>query len=287
VTRLPTLLTGAVGVVVASGAVATAVGPHNGALASSGQTPPPSPHSGAVVSASHKAPVPLRGRRQALASARQLVSRADDRLRSAAADLRKAKRRHRGVAPASTVLATAERQRHEAHLVMRQIRQPRATGGPGAARFARQCARAGVIAGVCRPVPWREDHLVLDSVVISRVVNAKWPSVRKMWGWRPYDAYPDHPAGRAVDIMIPSDARGYDTALGNEIARYFQRHAERHGIYYILWRQRMWLAGNGLDAWSPMSNRGSDTANHMDHVHISVRGGQGQGLRELIRQLAS
>lgn len=292
-TRLPTLLTGAVGFVVASGAVASVVSPHNGALAHSGRSPAPSPQPGAGVNAAHKAPVPLRGRRAAVAAAKNLVSDADASLRVASADLRRARRRDGNVAAAHAALRRADRQRREAQAVTRQLTHPGAAGGPGAAQLARACARAGVIDGICRPVAWREHNLVLHSVVISRLVHVKWPQVRKIWGWRPYDAYPDHPAGRAVDIMIPSrapraESSGYDTELGNEIARFFQRHADQHGIYYILWRQRMWLAGNRADDWSHMSDRGSDTANHMDHVHISVRGRHaGAGLRTLIRRLAA
>lgn len=40
------------------------------------------------------------------------------------------------------------------------------------------------------------------------------------------------------------------------------------GVRYIIWRQRInWNDGRG---WIAMENRGSDTANHLDHDHIST-----------------
>jgi hypothetical protein len=39
-------------------------------------------------------------------------------------------------------------------------------------------------------------------------------------------------------------------------------------IKYIIWKQRIWHPGGG--GWEPIEDRGSVTANHYDHVHISV-----------------
>ena len=36
---------------------------------------------------------------------------------------------------------------------------------------------------------------------------------------------------------------------------------------YVIWRQRYWEPGG---SWEPMEDRGSPTANHMDHVHVTV-----------------
>ena len=35
----------------------------------------------------------------------------------------------------------------------------------------------------------------------------------------------------------------------------------------------MWMNGSEVGEWRGMSDRGSATANHMDHVHISVKDG--------------
>jgi hypothetical protein len=39
---------------------------------------------------------------------------------------------------------------------------------------------------------------------------------------------------------------------------------------YIIYRQRIWDIRNASAGWVPMADRGSITANHFDHVHISV-----------------
>jgi hypothetical protein len=146
-------------------------------------------------------------------------------------------------------------------------------GGPGAARLAQRCAAAKSVSPICVAPPWTERNLTADSVLIGRYVSARWPKVKEVGGWRPSDPFPDHPSGRAVDIMMPNGGSGADAELGNEIAAYFQEHAKEYGIYYILWRQRMWLSTSRPGAWTGMSDRGSPTANHMDHIHISVTDG--------------
>ncbi|MEU4550031.1 coiled-coil domain-containing protein [Nonomuraea dietziae] len=81
----------------------------------------------------------------------------------------------------------------------------------------------------------------------------------------------EHPLGRACDFMLsrggamPSAA---EVRRGNEISAWAIKNAQRLGIMYIIYRQRIWHARTG--AWKVMSNRGGTTANHYDHPHISV-----------------
>ena len=42
------------------------------------------------------------------------------------------------------------------------------------------------------------------------------------------------------------------------------------GIKYLIYQQQIWMAGNSAGAWEYMADRGSATANHYDHVHVSV-----------------
>jgi len=83
----------------------------------------------------------------------------------------------------------------------------------------------------------------------------------------------EHPLGRACDFMLSSGGvmpsasaiqKGYD------IAAWAQANASRLGIMYIIYRQRIWDVRMASSGWVPMENRGSITANHYDHVHISV-----------------
>ena len=83
----------------------------------------------------------------------------------------------------------------------------------------------------------------------------------------------EHPLGRACDFMLSTGGvipaaswiqKGYD------IAAWAQANASRLGIMYIIYRQRIWDVRMASSGWVPMENRGSITANHYDHVHISV-----------------
>jgi hypothetical protein len=89
--------------------------------------------------------------------------------------------------------------------------------------------------------------------------------------WRP--GSDDHSQGRACDFMLstggvmPTAAK---VQLGSQIAAWAQANASRLGIMYIIYRQRIWDIRMASAGWVPMADRGSITANHFDHVHISV-----------------
>jgi hypothetical protein len=72
----------------------------------------------------------------------------------------------------------------------------------------------------------------------------------------------DHPRGLAVDFMV-------DRATGDKLAACALRDREALGISYVIWRQRI-DTGSGFRA---MPDRGSPTANHFDHVHVSFEPG--------------
>ncbi|WP_028646840.1 hypothetical protein [Nocardiopsis sp. CNT312] len=99
---------------------------------------------------------------------------------------------------------------------------------------------------------------------IIRVHGAPYP----VGCWR--NTADDHGDGRACDFMMssggawPSDA---NNALGDQIAQYAIDNASRLGVDYVIWKQRIWQQTN--PSWVFMNDRGSTTANHYDHVHIS------------------
>jgi len=83
----------------------------------------------------------------------------------------------------------------------------------------------------------------------------------------------EHPLGRACDFMLstggvmPTPA---NVQRGYAIAAWAQVNAARLGIMYIIYRQRIWDIRIASAGWQLMADRGSITANHFDHVHISV-----------------
>jgi hypothetical protein len=68
----------------------------------------------------------------------------------------------------------------------------------------------------------------------------------------------DHPRGLALDFMV-------DRATGDKLAEYALKYQRELKIKYVIWRQRI----NYGSGWRAMEDRGSITANHYDHVHIS------------------
>ncbi|MDO5083664.1 MAG: SH3 domain-containing protein [Arachnia propionica] len=104
---------------------------------------------------------------------------------------------------------------------------------------------------------------------IKKIVRHVWaniPEIKTMYGWR-RDVTPDHPAGRAVDIMIPNYRSNH--ALGQRIAEFFKANHKEFRVHYIIWNQQIWNISRDKEGWRNMASRGSDTANHKDHVHIT------------------
>ena len=76
----------------------------------------------------------------------------------------------------------------------------------------------------------------------------------------------DHPKGLALDFMV-----GSDTQKGDQIATELQQNWQAHNVTYIIWKQRIWNESRASEGWRAMPDRGSATANHYDHVHVSFQ----------------
>lgn len=109
---------------------------------------------------------------------------------------------------------------------------------------------------------------------IVRLIRVEFPTIKTMYGWRASSDYSsDHPSGRALDIMIPKYSTSTGKALGDKIALHLQQNHKKLRVHYLIWRQRDWNVERNLDftkGWRKMADRGGSTANHYDHVHVSV-----------------
>lgn len=118
------------------------------------------------------------------------------------------------------------------------------------------------------------DRVNANAKAIVRAIRAEFPTIKTIHGWRMSSDYSsDHPSGRALDIMIPKYSTAAGKALGNKIARYLQENHKKFHVHYLIWRQRQWNVERNLDydkGWRKMADRGGVTANHYDHVHVSV-----------------
>lgn len=77
---------------------------------------------------------------------------------------------------------------------------------------------------------------------LAEYIRSTYPGVLSIGGVR-QDRLPDHPSGRALDIMV-----GGNTALGNAILADIQSQSGRFGVSYTLWQ----------------------VAAHYDHIHVTV-----------------
>jgi hypothetical protein len=131
--------------------------------------------------------------------------------------------------------------------------KPAASSGGGA-------AAAGLSMAPC-PDGSVEYRLTPAAVYLYRSVCHAFPQITSYGGW---DAHGEHVTGKALDIMTS------DVTLGNEIAAFLQAHAAELHLYDILWRQHIWTPERASEGWRLFADRGSATANHYDHVHVSV-----------------
>ena len=113
-----------------------------------------------------------------------------------------------------------------------------------------------------------EARLQIDTIRLARAVAVKFPQIKTIGGWRE-DPFPDHPSGRAIDVMIPNYTSGEGKALGDAVANYVMTNKKVFNVEYIIWQQTYRPAEGPSNV---MTSRGGDTANHMDHVHITTIG---------------
>ncbi|WP_448411148.1 hypothetical protein [Mycolicibacterium sp. XJ647] len=114
-----------------------------------------------------------------------------------------------------------------------------------------------------------ENGLQVDTILTARAVSATFPEILDIGGVRS-DPLKWHPHGLAIDVMIPNPRSAQGIALGDRVTAYVLENAERFGLVHAIWRQTIYKPDGSKRT---MTNRGSDTANHYDHVHIATRGG--------------
>lgn len=103
---------------------------------------------------------------------------------------------------------------------------------------------------------------------ILAAAQGRYPQITTYYGVRP-DSLPDHPSGRAVDIMLPNYRS--NQALGDDVAAWLKANAATYNIEYVIFNQHIWSVARSSEGWRYMADRGGDTANHKDHVHVTVK----------------
>jgi len=108
-----------------------------------------------------------------------------------------------------------------------------------------------------------ESGLTSKSISVLHAVCAAFPDVKSYGGYRNDSG--DHGPGRARAGVVSGD-RAW------EIARWLRENARSLGVIEVIHAQKIWTTQRSSEGWRSMSDRGSATANHYDHVHISVGG---------------
>ena len=114
-----------------------------------------------------------------------------------------------------------------------------------------------------------DPNLKPQAEAFRQEIAAKF-GITNIGGYRKGDPE-DHGQGLAVDVMVPTSSE-----LGDQVAQYAIDNMDRAGISYIIWKQQFYMPVNNIygpaNTWNQMPDRGGDTANHNDHVHISFNG---------------
>lgn len=113
-------------------------------------------------------------------------------------------------------------------------------------------------------------NLQPHSKALLSAIRVQFPQFTTFYGVRP-DSIPDHPSGRALDSILPGSYRSASSrASGKALANWAAANARALHIEYIIWDQHIWNVNRSSEGWRYMADRGGDTANHKDHVHITI-----------------
>lgn len=123
--------------------------------------------------------------------------------------------------------------------------------GPATASASASCTNGSSVPAGVSP----------NIAAVHRAVCAQFPSITSYGTFRSGGG--DHGRGLAVDIMVSGE-------LGWQVAEFVRANAGQLGVSYAIYSQRIWSVERGGEGWRPMSDRGSATANHYDHVHVST-----------------
>jgi len=98
-------------------------------------------------------------------------------------------------------------------------------------------------------------------LAVHQAVCAAFPSITSYGTYRAGSS--DHASGRAIDVMVSGSA-------GWAVAEFVRANYAQLGVSYVIHSQNIWSVDRGGEGWRGMADRGSTTANHYDHVHVST-----------------
>ena len=148
---------------------------------------------------------------------------------------------------------------HNAYLAEKK---PKPEPEPEAEEESSEAPTIGLSSAPCSTGSDVESGLTSNAIAVHRAVCAAFPQVTSYGGVRPGDDG-EHGTGQALDIMITG-------STGDEIAEYVRANASALGVSEVIWSQKIWTVERSSEGWRWMEDMGSTTANHYDHVHVTV-----------------
>jgi uncharacterized protein YraI len=136
------------------------------------------------------------------------------------------------------------------------------------AKTATTTTSGSISQAVCKSGSAVEDGLTPDAIRVHRAICAKFPDITSYGGLRSGDSGSEHSTGHALDIMVSGSE-------GQEVADWLHANYKKLGVSQLIWQQHIWTVQRSSEGWRAMEDRGSTTANHYDHVHVTVYGNSG------------
>jgi len=97
-------------------------------------------------------------------------------------------------------------------------------------------------------------------VKVHEAVCAAFPEITTYGTFR---SDGEHAQGLAVDIMVSG-------SRGQEVADFVRENYAALGVNYLIYSQQIWSVDRASEGYRGMEDRGSTTANHYDHVHVTT-----------------
>ena len=121
-------------------------------------------------------------------------------------------------------------------------------------------AVSGDVGGTCTNGSTVPSGVSPNIAKVHEAVCANFPEITSYGTFR---GDGEHSQGIAIDIMVSGDR-------GQQVADFVRANASELGVSYVIYSQQIWSVERGGEGWRGMEDRGSTTANHYDHVHVTT-----------------
>lgn len=132
---------------------------------------------------------------------------------------------------------------------------------PGGSSAGSSGGSSGISGAPCPDGSDVEAGLQPAAVRLYRTVCAAFPELSTYFG---QDDRGEHIDGKAIDFMT------YSADLGARVRDFVFANRAALGLSNIIHAQQIWSSERSGEGFRPMEDRGSVTANHLDHVHVLV-----------------